>query len=376
MIAIPPALARSVFDDAPDAMIVIDAFGTIWFANRQVCQLFGYSHEEIVGESIERLVPERLRARHVGYRGDFGSNARVRQIGTGLDLNGRRRDGTEFPLEVSLSPIEDVGRTLVAAAIRDVTGRKRAEAELVVARDAIEAMRELADRANQGRKRLLEAAARELRQPLQTLELINETLRQHVSSPGAAEALSQQEQAIGTMSRLLNALFDIGKLESGAIHPKPTDFALAALFEELHAEFTNIAAGKGLQIEIEPCDARVHSDPKLVHKILRNLLSNAIHYTREGRVRVQCLREAARVRIEVLDTGVGISPDQVPYIFEEFHQVDVPAAGAQDGYGLGLNIVRRLANLLKLELHVRSEVGRGSAFSIILPAGSDRAIGL
>ena len=301
MIAIPPALARSVFEDAPDAMIIIDAFGTIWFANRQLCQLFGYSHEEIVGESIERLVPERFRARHVGHRGDFGSNVRVRPMGAGLDLNGRRRDATEFPLEVSLSPIEDVGRTLVAAAIRDVTGRKRAEAELVAARDAIE------------------------------------------------------------------ALLDIGKLESGAIHPKPTDFALAALFEELHAEFTNIAAGKGLQIEIEPCDARVHGDPKLVHKILRNLLSNAIHYTREGRVRVQCLREAARVRIEVLDTGVGISPDQVPYIFEEFHPVDVPAAGAQDGYGLGLNIVRRLANLLKLELHVRSEVGRGSAFSIVLP---------
>ena len=368
MVAISPALARSVFHDAPDALIVIDAFGTVWFANRQVCALFGYSAEEIIGEGIERLLPERFRARHVGHRGVFGNNVSARAMGAGLDLYGRRRDGSEFPLEVSLSPIEDVGRTLIAAAIRDVTERKRAENELLVARGAVEAMRELADRANQGRRRFLDAAGRELRQPLQTLALRNEDLRRHVSSPAALEALSQQEQAISTMSRLLNDLFDIGNLDSGAVRPEPTDFELAALLRELQGEFTAIAAGKGLRFEIGSCDGVVRSDPKLVRKMLRNLVSNAIHYTRAGRVRVHCLHETAGVRIEVVDTGIGISPEQLLYIFDEFHQVEVPADGAQDGYGLGLNIVKRLAHLLKLELQVRSEEGRGSAFSIVLPA--------
>jgi len=368
MVAISPALARSVFHDAPDALIVIDAFGTVWFANRQVCALFGYSAEEIIGEGIEKLLPERFRARHVGLRGAFGNNVSARAMGAGLDLYGRRRDGSEFPLEVSLSPIEDVGRTLIAAAIRDVTERKRAENELLVARGAAEAMRELADRANQGRRRFLDAAGRELRQPLQTLALRNEDLRRHVSGPAALEALSQQEQAISTMSRLLNDLFDIGNLDSGAVRPEPTDFELAALLRELQGEFTAIAAGKGLRFEIGSCDGVVRSDPKLVRKMLRNLVSNAIHYTRAGRVRVHCLHEAAGVRIEVLDTGIGISPEQLLYIFDEFHQVEVPADGTQDGYGLGLNIVKRIAHLLKLELQVRSEEGRGSAFSIVLPA--------
>jgi protein-histidine pros-kinase len=373
MIEIPPTLARRVLDAAPDAMIVIDTFGTIWFANRQVSVLFGYAHEEIIGESIETLVPERFRAQLIGHRGHLVSTRCVRPMGTELDLCGQRRDGTEFPLEVSLSPIEDVGQTLIAAAIRDASDRKRVEAELVVARDAIEAMRELADRATQGRKRFLEAAGHDLRQPLQTLARLNDTLRRMLTTPiGAVDALVQQEQAIGAASRLLNALLDIDKLESGAIKPEPTDFTVATLVEELRAEFMGIAANKGLQLEIETCDGSAHSDPALVEHILRNLISNAIEYTHEGAVRLHCLREASFVRIEVLDTGIGIPPDQVPYIFDEFHQVG-PSIGSRDGYGLGLSIVQRLANLLRLEIEVRSEVGRGSAFTIVLPAGSGQA---
>jgi two-component system, sensor histidine kinase len=213
MTAISPALARSVFDDAPDAMIIIDAFGTIWYANRRVCDLFGYTHAQMVGESIEKLVPERFRDRHIDHRGDFGSDVRVRPMGSGLDLLGRRHDGTEFPLEVSLGPIEDVGRTLVAAAIRDVTERKRAEAELVVARDAIEAMRELADRASSSGRRFSEAVVRQLRQQLQSLTLLNGSLREQLSGQHAAQALAQQGQTIDSMSGVLDSLSGEDKLD-------------------------------------------------------------------------------------------------------------------------------------------------------------------
>jgi PAS domain S-box-containing protein len=380
----PPELARSALDAAPDAMIIIDASGIIRFTNRQVSALFGYEHDEIVGESIEMLIPERFRARHAGYREGYVNNVRVRLMGQGLELFGRRRDGGEFAVEISLSPIEDLGRTLVAAVIRDVTERKKVEAELVLAREAAEAARELADRAreyadearefadraNQGKSRFLATASHDLRQPLQTLEMLNGTLRRRATDRHSIEALAQQEQAIGAMSRLLNALLDISKLESGAIRPEPADFKVAAIFEELRAEFASIAANKGLTLEIEICEDAVYSDPSLVEQILRNLVSNAVKYTRVGWVRLRCLHEAALVRIEVLDTGVGIPADQLPYIYEEFYQVGVPTSVSRDGYGLGLSIVQRLVKLLTLKLDVRSEVGKGSAFSLVLPASS------
>ncbi len=386
----PPDLARSALDAAPDAMIIIDASGIIQFTNRQVSGLFGYEHHEIVGQSIEMLIPERFHARHVAHREHYmSSTVRViRPMRAGQDLFGRRRDGTGFPVEVSLSPIEDVGRTLIAAAIRDVTERKKVEAELIVAREAAEAAREhadearihadeareLADRANQGKSRFLATASHDLRQPLQTLEMLNGTLRRHASNHLSIEALAQQEQAIGAMARLLNALLDISKLESGAIKPEPTDFKVAAIFEELRLEFASTAANKGLKLEIESCNDIVHSDPSLVEQILRNLVSNAVKYTREGWIRLRCLHDAALVRIEVLDTGVGIPADQLPYIYDEFYQVGIPANISRDGYGLGLSIVQRLVKLLTLKLDVRSEVGKGSAFSLALPASSGQDV--
>jgi two-component system, sensor histidine kinase len=388
MRTVPPELARSALDAAPDAMIIIDASGIIRFANQQVSAVFGYEHDEIIGQRVEILLPERFRTRHVGHREGYIRNVRVRPMGPGLELSGQRPDGTEFPVEISLSPIEDARGALVAAAIRDVTSRKRVEAELIVAREAAEAareladqarahadeLREIADRANQGKSRFLATASHDLRQPLQTLEMLNGALRRRATDHHSIEALAQQEQAIGAMARLLNGLLDISKLESGAIRPEPTDFTVADIFEELRLEFASIAANKGLKLEVEKCNDRVHSDPSLVEQILRNLVSNAVKYTREGCVRLRCLHEAALVRLEVLDTGIGIPPDQLPYIYDEFYQVGVPANVSRDGYGLGLSIVQRLVKLLTLKLDVHSEVGKGSAFSLVLPTSSSENV--
>jgi len=270
MLSTPSELARHALDAAPDAMIIIDAGGIVRFANRQVSVVFGYPHDDIVGKSVEHLMPERVRSRHVGHRTGYVETLRVRPMGAGLELFGLRRDGTEFPVEISLSPIEDGDHVLVAAAIRDVSDRKRVEAELIVAREIAEDARasadrskeiadlerENADRANQAKSRFLATASHDLRQPLQTLSLLNGTLRRTVRDSDAAEALEQQEQAIAAMSRLLNALLDISKLESGAIKPEPTDFTVAELFRELRSDFANLRGRPRLRLLTLPSDKR------------------------------------------------------------------------------------------------------------------------
>jgi two-component system, sensor histidine kinase len=380
MKAAPSELARSALNAAPDAMIIIGGSGVIHFVNRQVHSLFGYTHEEIVGQPVEVLMPERFHARHVGHRERYWSAVRVRPMGAGLELFGRRKDGTEFPVEISLSPIEHEQGTLIAAAIRDVTDRKRAEAELIRAREVADRARELAieareaaDRANQGKSRFLATASHDLRQPLQTLELLNGSLCRLPVSDVVAAAVAQQGVAIGAMSRLLNALLDISKLESGAVRPEPSDFAVLAIFEELRREFATSAANKGLQFQVSAGEEYAHSDPSLIEQVLRNLVSNAIKYTQRGLVTLRCaVSPDAMLNLEVLDTGIGIPTAQIQYIYDEFYQVGVPTNSTRDGYGLGLSIVQRIVKLLNLKLEVRSEVGKGSVFSLSVPASSAR----
>jgi PAS domain S-box-containing protein len=383
----PSELARSVLDAAPDAMIVIDDAGLIRFVNRQVSSLFGYSHDELVGRPVELLMPERFHSRHVAHREHYRSSVRVRPMGVGLALFGRRKDGTEFPVEISLSPIEHEKGMLVAAAIRDVTDRKRAETELIRAREAADQARETADRArelaiqaregadraNQAKSRFLATASHDLRQPLQTLELLNGSLRRLSTSNDVTDAVAQQGVAIGAMSRLLNALLDISKLESGAIRPEPTDFAVGTVFEELRREFATSAEKKGLKLEVSAGEELARTDPSLIEQILRNLISNAIKYTREGLVSLRCATSSdATLSLEVCDTGIGIPAEQIQYIYDEFYQVGVATNSTRDGYGLGLSIVQRLVKLLNLKLEVRSEVGKGSVFSLSVPASSAR----
>jgi PAS domain S-box-containing protein len=360
------ALLASVLEAAPDAIVIVDASGSILFASRRITDLCGYLPEEIVGQGIECLLPERYRHIHLEHRHHYTRDANPRPMGIDLDLHALHKDGTELPVEISLSPIHDGGRLLVAAALRDVSERKRIQTELLQAREA-------ADRANLAKSRFLATASHDLRQPLQTLSLLNGTLRRVVRDAVAGEAVAQQGQAIDAMSRLTNALLDISKLESGAIRPDPADFAVAALFEEMRREFASVAASKGLELRIESTAPTAHSDPALIGQVLRNLVSNAIKYTQHGWVRLRSSPSAIGVRLEVADSGIGIPTEHLPYIYDEFYQVGVASNTARNGYGLGLSIVHRLVRLLGLRLEVQSEVGRGSTFIVEVPAGAQLA---
>ncbi len=357
-------LLADLVEFAPDAMLVVDGEGQIIYANQRVTDLFGYRREDMVNCSVDMLLPERLRPRHASHRRNFAEDPRTRPMGAGFDLLGRRSDGSEFPLEISLSPLRD---GLAAAAIRDVTDRKQVEQELIKARESADQAREEADRANLSKSRFLATASHDLRQPLQALSLLHGTLCRMDIHPSGRQVLTQQGLAIDSMKRLLGALLDISKLESGAVKPQPSEFPLQQMFKLLSSEFSTAARSKGLAIEVDSTAIHICTDHSLFEQLLRNLISNAITYTNAGTVSLRAAPTGRGVRVEICDTGVGIPEDQLAYIFDEFFQVGVARNTTREGYGLGLAIVQRIAKLLELRIQVKSELGKGSTFMLELP---------
>ena len=248
----------------------------------------------------------------------------------------------------------------VVITFSDITERRRIADELGVAkRDA--------DQANAAKTRFLAAASHDLRQPLQTLSLLQGLLAKHVETDTARNLVTRFEETLGAMSGMLNTLLDINQIEAGTVHAEPMTFTVNGLLAQLLNEFRYHAQAKGLVLRVVPCALSIESDPRLLEQMIRNLVSNALKYTRRGKVLLGCRRHGASVTIEVWDTGIGIPDSELDAIFEEYHQIDNPARQRNRGLGLGLSIVRRLGNLLGHEVQVQSRPGKGSVFSIKVP---------
>ena len=360
------AFFRTLLETAPDAMVIIDGDGTIAVLNHQAEIMFGYDRDELLGKPVEVLLPERLRIRHTQNRKNFARLPSLRPMGTGLELLGRRRDGSEFPVEISLSPVSVSAGEFVSSVIRDVTERKVLEQELVAAREA-------AERANKANSAFLAAASHDLRQPVQALTLLNGALRRTVKDEKALRMIESQDHSLTAMTNLLNSLLDISRLDAGKVTPEIEDFPVQRLVDRLAAEFGRQASQEGLAFHAGPCSTVVRSDPSLVAEIIQNFVSNAIRYTDTGSVEFRAELDGDRCRIDVIDTGIGIESDQLDAIFQEFHQCKSPGA-SKEGFGLGLAIVKRLADLLEHPLDVASEPGHGSRFSVWLPVADDQTV--
>ena len=226
--------------------------------------------------------------------------------------------------------------------------------------------RELSD-ANQAKSRLLAAASHDLRQPLHALNLMVAQLQ---LDPATAERqrLGQRiAQAIASINSLFDGLLDVSKLDAGVIRPEPRALPLQALLDRMDISCSAAARDRGLELRIRPCSGWTRSDPVLLERILGNLVGNAVRYTRQGGVLVGCRRTAAGWRLAVWDTGIGIAPDKLDRIFDEFYRVEGSTTESREGLGLGLSIVARLAELLGHHVAVRSLPGRGSCFTVTVP---------
>jgi two-component system CheB/CheR fusion protein len=253
----------------------------------------------------------------------------------------------------------------VVITFADITERRHVADELGIAKRQ-------ADQANAAKTRFLAAASHDLRQPLQTLALVQGLLAKTVETEKAKKLVTHLDETLGAMSGMLNTLLDINQIEAGTVHAEMIDFPVAGLMEQLRDEFTYHAQVKGLALRVVPCGLSISSDPRLLEQMIRNLLSNALKYTRHGKVLLGCRRHQQQLSIEVWDTGIGIPDDQLQAIFEEYHQIDNAARERSRGLGLGLSIVHRLGALLGHQVRVRSRPGRGSVFSIEvnLPLGA------
>jgi two-component system, sensor histidine kinase len=236
----------------------------------------------------------------------------------------------------------------------------------------LQAQKRAAEAANEAKSRFLAAASHDLRQPLHAIELLASALRYKVRGKEAREVFDKLDQAIGSMDSLFNSLLDVYRLDSGVLKVRPRLFALRELIRSLEAEFRGEAQSRGLRLRFAPTAKVAHCDPVLLRRILANLISNALRYTPAGSVMVVCRRDGnGAVRIEVRDSGAGIEAHKHDLIFQEFYRIE--GVEEEQGKGLGLAIVARVAALLDTQVHVRSAPGKGSCFSIIVPRGGEDA---
>jgi len=358
---------RDLLESTPDGIVMANPTGHIVIANSQAERLFGYEDGELRGRSVDTLLPERFRKAHVGHRSNYFLQPRKRSMGSGLDLAGLRKDGTEFPIEISLSPLRTEESAFVMSAIRDISERKRFEKALQ------EKNLELAN-ANQAKDRFLAGMSHELRTPLNAIIGFTGTLLMKLPGPLNDEQQKQLKTVQSSARHLLaliNDLLDVSKIEAGKVELAFEPVDCAALVSEVAATLRPQAEDKGLELTVHAPDrpAVLRTDKRALSQIVLNLVGNAIKFTDRGSVRLSLIWNAtgggAEIRID--DSGVGIPLADQDKLFGAFTRVNSERAGAPEGTGLGLHLSQKLAELLGGKIVFHSESGKGSTFSLILP---------
>ncbi|MDA0737698.1 MAG: PAS domain S-box protein [Nitrospirae bacterium] len=356
-------LTRGIVDTAADAIITIDEDGKIESYNKAARSLFGYSDGEILGQNISRLMPSPYREEHDGYLARYQQTGEKKFIGTGREVIAQQKDGSTFPVDLSVSEVQMGTRRVFTGIIRDITDRKQAERELVEARDqAYEAVRIKSE--------FLATMSHEIRTPMNgVLGMTGIFLDSDLNQDQRDCALTVKHSADALLT-IINDILDFSKIESGKLDIEIIDFDLRVAIEDVLDLIAPKAQEKGLELVglvYASVPTAVRGDPGRFRQILLNLVGNAIKFTERGEVVIQVVPESETpeevfVRIDVMDTGIGISAEAQQRLFQPFSQADGSTTRKYGGTGLGLVICKQLAELMGGTVGVESDVGHGSQF--------------
>lgn len=375
-IVLAEAKFRELIENAPDAILQVDPNGKILVANHTAEVMFGYTRQELLSKNVDVLVPAAVRGRHIEHRASFAKSPKVRPMGRGMELSALRKDGIEIPVEISLSPSRRDDAVNVTAVIRDVSDRRQTEIQMRSLQEnymaELEARQREAERLNLLKSEFLASMSHELRTPLHTIMGFSELLGEE----GEGSLNSKQKRYLQHIREdsehllgLINDVLDLSRIEAGAMSLRIEHISLADAVSGALNAIRPYAARKALALEsLDIFTGLVSVDPMRLKEVFYNLLGNAVKFTPEGGgITVQTVEEGQFVRVTIVDTGIGIPPDQLEQVFEKFYQVGYATSGVREGTGLGLAICKRLIEMHGGSIGIESEVGSGSRFYFTVP---------
>jgi len=354
---------QSLLESTPDPMVIVDTHGKITMANRQALSFFGYGQDELVGHSVELLIPPRFRGGHSALFNGYVNHNETRPMGSGRELYALTRDGNEVAVEISLSPIQTDDGVLIASALRDITKRKLAE-ELLR-----EAMQQ-AEEATRMKSDFLANMSHEIRTPMNAIIGLSHLVMKSDMTPRQRDYLKKIQDSSQHLLGIINDILDFSKIEAGKLSMEHIEFDLENVLGNVSGLIHDKANDKGLELifDVAPdVPNTLIGDPLRIGQVLINFGSNAIKFTEQGEInivvrKIEDTGQEVLLKFSVKDTGIGLNQEQMDKLFQSFQQADTSTTRKYGGTGLGLAICKSLAEMMDGEVGVNSRLDKGSEF--------------